>query len=301
MSERFTPEDGEELPFEFRRKTVPPGKQQQQWELLESSIQKNPAARWIGWRRNLAIAASLLLLMASGIWYMQKNAQLPTNLYTTDFAQVKNITLPDGSKVILNANSELKLTAEWGEEGNRQVWLEGEAYFEVEKKTATHQKFIVHTKDLDVEVLGTRFNVNTRHAKAVVSLEEGKIKLIPNILVKSALQNKLPEEVIEMKPGQLVKLDTASGINLTSESNINVHSGWVRNEFHFDNTSLKEIGIMIKDIYGYNLVADNEQLLQRTVTGDLRAANLQELVDVLQLAVKLKMTIENKSIKISQR
>jgi transmembrane sensor len=301
MSERFTPEDGEELPFEFKRKAVPPGKQQQQWELIESSIQKSPAVKWMGWRRNLAIAASLLLLIASGIWYMQKDAQLPTNLYTTDFAQVKNITLPDGSKVILNANSELKLTAEWGEEGNRQVWLEGEAYFEVEKKTATHQKFIVHTKDLDVEVLGTRFNVNTRHAKAVVSLEEGKIKLIPNIVVKSTLQNKFREEVIEMKPGQLVKLDTASGINLTSESNINVHSGWVRNEFHFDNTSLKEIGIMIKDIYGYTLVSDNEQLLQRTVTGDLRAANLQELVDVLQLAIKLKMTIENKSIKISQR
>jgi ferric-dicitrate binding protein FerR (iron transport regulator) len=248
----------------------------------------------------MMIAASLLVILIAGLWFFQSTQTGDSHLYKTAFSQVKHITLPDGSKVTLNANSQLKLSLDWSEKGDRQVWLDGEAYFEVEKKPATHQKFIVHTKDIDVEVLGTKFNVNTRHEQAIVALEEGKIKLSLYGKTKEVLQKKIKQAVIEMKPGEVVKLDTVSGIHVMAEPNINFHSGWARNEFHFDNTSLKDIAVMIKDVYGYTLDTKDEQLLQRSITGDLRAANLQELVNVLQLAFKLKMTVENKTINISQ-
>ena len=119
-------------------------------------------------------------------------------------------------------------------------------------------------------------------------------------MTKAVLKNKEQQQVIEMKPGEVVKLDTASGINFIKEPNIDFRSGWVRNEFHFDNTSLKEIATMITDVYGYAVEVSDEKLLQRSITGDLRAANMQELVEVLRLTFKLKMTVENKSIKISQ-
>ena len=299
MSDMNTPGTQDDLSFEFQRKPVEAGKQQNNWNAIDGNIKQVAAVYQINWKRNLLIASTLLLLAAAGVWYLQTLKTPETNLYKTDFAQVKNIILPDGSKVTLNANSELKLSVNWGQKGDRQVWLDGEAYFEVEKKPATEQKFIVHTKDMDVEVLGTKFNVNTRHQKAIVSLEEGKIKLSLNGEIKEVLKKKYKGDVIEMKPGQLVKLDTASGVNLVAEQHINFHSGWVRNEFHFDNTSLKDIGVMIKDVYGYTVEADDEQLLQHTVSGDLRAASLQDLVSVLQLAFKMKMTIEKKSIKIS--
>jgi len=300
MSDISNPGQQDDFSFEFRKKPVPAGKQQTNWNAIEGVITQDTPVHQIRWRRNIMIAASLLLLISAGVWYLKTTSSPDTNLYKTDFAQVKNIVLPDGSKVTLNANSQLKLSVNWGEKGDRQVWLDGEAYFEVEKKPSTHQKFIVHTKDIDVEVLGTKFNINTRHEKAMVSLEEGKIKLSLNGETKKILKKKYKDEEIEMKPGQLVELDTASGINLVAEENIHFHSGWVRNEFHFDNTQLKEIATMIKDVYGYSLETENEQLLLRTVSGDLRAANLQELVNVLQLAFKVKMTIEKKSIKITQ-
>ena len=299
MSDNNTPGNQDDLSFEFQRKPVAAGKQQNNWNAIDSNIKQDTPVYQIKWKRNLMIAATLLLLATAGVWYLQTLKTPETNSYKTDFAQVKNIILPDGSKVTLNANSELKLSVNWGQKGDRQVWLDGEAYFEVEKKPATRQKFIVHTKDIDVEVLGTKFNVSTRHEKAIVSLEEGKIKLSLNGEIKEILKKKYNGEVIEMKPGQLVKLDTASGVNLIAEQHIDFHSGWARNEFHFDNTSLKDIGVMIKDVYGYTVEADDEQLLQHTVNGDLRAASLQDLVSVLQLAFKMKMTIEKKSIKIS--
>ena len=275
-------------------------KQQKNWNAIEAIIKQDVPLHHINWRRQLMMAASLLLLIASTVWYIQSRDFFTDNLYKTDFAKVKNIVLPDGSKVILNANSQLKVSKNWGDTADRQVWLEGEAYFEVAKKQITGQKFIVHTKDLSVEVLGTKFNVNARHEKALVSLEEGKIKLIVNTNIKTALKEKYQTDFIEMKPGELVKLDTVEGLKLIAEENINYHSGWVRNEFHFNNNSLQEIASMIKDVYGYNMQTDDDALLKYKIKGDLRAASLGELVIVLQEVFKLKMTVEKKSIKISR-
>lgn len=292
------PEDN--MSFSFRKKPVSKEMQENNWKKVEEGIAADIPVRKINWFKSIAIAASVALIVTAGVWYLSTTGAKAenSNLYKTGFAKTKKITLPDGSKVTLNANSQLKLSTNWSDKGDRQVWLEGEAYFEVEKKQLTHQKFIVHAKDIDVEVLGTKFNVNTRHEKAIVSLEEGKIKLSLNGEVKSILKKKYKDEVIEMKPGDVVKLDTA--INVTTDNNISFHSGWVRNEFHFNNTSLKEIGTLINDIYGYTVVVQDEELLKRTISGDLRANNLKELVDVLQIAFKLKMTIENKTIQISR-
>lgn len=303
MNEDQLPElPGDDMPFSFSKKAVPKETQGNNWKKVEEAIVTETPVSKINWFKSMAIAASVTLVLGTGVWYLitKAGSEQSSNVYKTGFAKIKKIKLPDGSVVTLNANSELTLSANWSDKGERQVWLEGEAFFEVEKKLATHQKFIVHTKDLDVEVLGTKFNVNTRHEKAIVSLEEGKIKLTMNSGTQSILKKKYKAEAIEMKAGEVVKLDTAAGIQLAKEQHIDFHSGWVRNEFHFNNTSLKEVGTMISDTYGYTIAVEEEELLKRTISGDLRADNLQELVEVLKIAFKLKMKIDNKTIQISQ-
>jgi len=300
MSEELLPGlPDDDMSFHFRRKSVSKELQESNWKKVKEVIASEAPVRKINWFKTVGIAASLLCIIATAAWFftMRTADAGSSSEYKTGFAKIKKITLPDGSRVTLNANSELKLSADWSETGDRQVWLEGEAYFEVEKKPATHQKFIVHTKDVDVEVLGTKFNVNTRHQKSLVSLEEGKIKLSVKGETKTVLQQQNHNDLIEMHPGELMVLDTA--VAVTEDAHINFHSGWVRNEFHFNNTSLKEIGTMISDIYGYTLVTEDESLMKRTISGDLRANNLNELIDVLRIAFKLKMTITNKSIEIS--
>lgn len=303
MSEDQIPgQPDDDMSFSFRKRQVSREMQENNWEKVEDAISTELPVRRINWFKTISAAASIALVLGAGIWfavtYTGGNDEDNSNQYKTGFAKTKRITLPDGSKVTLNANSELKLSANWANNGDRQVWLEGEAYFEVVKKPATNRKFVVHTKDIDVEVLGTKFNVNTRHEKAIVSLEEGKIKLSLKGETKAILKKKYEDGVIEMKPGDLVKLDTA--VNVVPDENINFHSGWARNEFHFNNTSLKDIGTLINDTYGYTVVVEDEALLRRTISGDLRANNLKELVEVLQIAFKLKMTIDNRIIKISQ-
>src|SRR5690606_15777064 len=107
---------------------------------------------------------------------------------TTGYGETRKINLPDGSLVVLNANSELKYESNWQQAPMREVWLQGEAFFEV-VKTTEEKQFIVHTGSLDVEVLGTQFNVHNRHQKVQVVLSSGKVKLQPLERQESLLMN----------------------------------------------------------------------------------------------------------------
>lgn len=88
-------------------------------------------------------------------------------MYATQYGEQRVVELPDHSVVSLNANSTLRFRNDWSQANTlREVWLDGEAFFSVQKQegAAGPAKFIVHTNDLDVEVLGTRFNVSNRMA-----------------------------------------------------------------------------------------------------------------------------------------
>jgi transmembrane sensor len=288
------------LPFEFRKKAVPESLQQDNWNAVEAAIRRQAErtpVRAMPWRALMAAAA--VLLVVAGIWYIQNKPAAPQIAeIRTGYGEVKHILLPDSSVVILNANSLMRFPQQWTDDDskdNRQVWLEGEAYFEVQK-TATRQKFVVHTDQVDVMVLGTKFNVNTRRQHAIVALEEGKVQLSVHGMGQSVLERSAP---VVLRPGQVIVIGQAEKIKVNTDKDVTVHSGWSRNEFHFDNTSLAEIGRLIEDTYGYKIVAGDTSLLQRSVSGDLRAANVDELVSVLEFTLKLTMRIENKTIYVT--
>ena len=103
-----------------------------------------PARRW-----QPVVAAAVFLLIAWGGWWA---TQTPWNAvrYATDYGETKTVTLPDGSRVILNAHSRLRFSDDWDEPLTREVWLEGEALFKVSKvphsyDTSQWVKFVVHT------------------------------------------------------------------------------------------------------------------------------------------------------------
>ncbi len=123
----------------------------------------------------IAIAASIVLLLAFGGWFF--TIYLGSTVYTTNFGEWKTIELPDGTTVQLNANSRLSRKKNWEEGDDRVVYLKGEAFFTVMKKPETGASFTVITPDLEVEVLGTAFNIHTRGESTEVYLQEGKVRL----------------------------------------------------------------------------------------------------------------------------
>lgn len=220
-------------------------------------------ARWVRY----AAAFAGILLGSIFLYFYLAN---PSIAYKTGYGELATYSLPDSSVVTMNANSEL--TYHFDEK--QEVWIKGEAYFQVKKlKNREHPvPFIVHAEKLDVAVLGTEFNVNTRRGTTSVTLREGKVEL------------KTPDPVvtgITMKPGEHAVLDEQNHLNL-SQVNPALYTSWKENELIFDHTSIQEIATLIEDIYGYKVVIQDDELQKREFTGTLPTDHLDLFLSMLE-------------------
>lgn len=295
--------DSQELPFSFRPLPVSDELREENWKAVEAAMRRQEPARVarpsrvVRLTRVLAIAASLTAIVF-GIWWIgARTGHLQYSEIRTGYGEIKSVILPDSSVVTLNANSSIRIPEDWTETSGRQVWLEGEAYFQVQKKPATAAKFVVHARQLDVEVLGTKFNVNVRRQVAVVSLEEGKVRLSVHESDSAVLEKRTP---LVMRPGQVVMIDgTKTKIN--EEKDVATHSRWTQHEFHFDNTPLKDIAGMIEDTYGYRMEVADTSMMQVMISGDIRVRNIEEMVKVLEGTSGYTMHIKDKTIYVTFR
>ena len=285
-----------DLPFHFspgRRLEIETA---ENWKQVEYGIIQSGKTR--DYSKTL-VAALLLLVIAGGAFYFwqsnshNQSSQLALSEFRTGYGEIKKVTLPDSTVVTLNANSFLKIPEKWSVQNNRNVWLEGEAYFEVTKKPGeSDAEFIVHTDLLDITVLGTKFNVNTHDGKAVVSLKEGKI----TITAKEKLNK--GDNTITMKPGDVVSIVHDTAI-VQENKNVEQLTDWTNHRFHFDNTPLADIALLIKNTYGYDLVVSDSTLLSRKISGDLQAENIEEFINALQVTLKLNIELKDKQVVVS--
>jgi transmembrane sensor len=198
--------------------------------------------------------------------------------YKTTFGETKTITLPDSSTVILNSNSTLTLGTEWqSDAGAREVRLDGEAFFSVVHKI-NNQPFTVRTgQDVDIEVLGTTFNVYNREDTKVV-LNSGAIQL--------SLPSVQPNEKVFMKPGEIVEYDRKRYIKRKVDPTL--YTSWTQKNLVLNHTSLREMVQMMKDNYGI-VVEVKSSLLDETISGSMPVTNADNLLEQIAIAFRLKL------------
>lgn len=230
-----------------------------------------------------AAAAIITLLIGWSVYQGVLFEKQDPEYYATTFGERKQLTLPDHTIVDLNANSLLRLGAEW-ENGTREVWLDGEAYFRVEKKPFTKAKFIVHTKGLDIEVLGTQFNVNTRKSSTKVLLEEGKVKL----LVK---EGKEPTAPLYLAPGELADFSQKTGsIKKQILEKTQKIVSWKEGYLIYEKAALNEVINDIQSTYGLVVTVEENELLDKTISGAFPTDNLDEFLKTAEVLFGLKVT-----------
>ncbi len=235
-------------------------------------------------------AASVVFLIGIGFWLLKD--QILFKEYKTSFGEMKNITLPDESTVILNANSSLKVPRFGFGKSTREVFLQGEAEFSV-KHTIDNQNFLVKTPDqLVVEVLGTEFLVYARQRGTKVALHKGKVQL-------HSLKEK-QAKVLAMKAGEVVTVDKKGVFKLQAEENVEVHKAWQEHQFVFDHTSLQEIAYKIEENFGVKIQITDSLLAQRTITGTYQAQSAEELLQALEAILDVQVIKENGNITISE-
>lgn len=133
----------------------------------------------IRYGRWLAAAGIALLIGLAGAWFTVRNTGKAPGLITatasTQEGMAKQFTLPDGSALWLNASSSMRFAQATSVNGKREVWLEGEGYFDVAQQP--EHPFIVHVGKLSVNVLGTSFNVDGYNpdSRIAVTVSSGKV------------------------------------------------------------------------------------------------------------------------------
>lgn len=229
-------------------------------------------------------AACILLTVISTFCYFQLTSKNQIE-YITSNGEWEKITLPDGSKVQLNANSQLSLIKDWKEGEDRMVWLKGEAFFQVEKKPSTNAKFTVVTKDLKIKILGTTFNVNTRNQQTEVFLEEGKITL------------ELDEKKESIEPGEFIAYSKEKKkITSRHKKTEKIHSDWKNGFLKINNASMKVILDEIEIIYGIDLIATHEKILEKEGTITIPVDNLAMTKAILERAMNVKIEKKGKQL-----
>jgi ferric-dicitrate binding protein FerR (iron transport regulator) len=239
-----------------------------------SALPQRKRASMRGMRRVGIVSALVLAIAIPAYIFLHGPVE-----YQTQYGETSQIELPDGSLVVLNANSTLTLSENW--DSDREVWLHGEAYFAVRKKTnpadAAHRyKFTVHTSALDVNVVGTEFTVSQRE-KTTVVLNEGRIELA------------VEDKYIAMKPGD--KVEVSEGKALRHETvNPKVYSAWKDHVWILDGLTLEEIAVRIRETYGLQVEIKNQPLADVEITGVVPTSNLETLLSALSTVFDRKFT-----------
>lgn len=198
--------------------------------------------------------------------------------------------LPDGTLVWLNAGSRMTYSQGFGVD-NRKVELEGEGYFEVKRNEKI--PFFVKTKDLQLQVLGTKFNFRDypEDHEVVVSLLEGKVGL--NNLLRE-------EKEAVLSPDERTVLNKANGLLTVESVTASNASQWTDGYLFFDEELLPDIAKELERSYNVKIHIANDSLKTFRFYGNFvrREQNIQEVLEALASTEKMQYKIEERNITI---
>lgn len=277
---------------------------------------------WQNYRRRFILSSFIVLILASTITIfvlrekkaIARSIAVSENNVSTRPGSKSQVTLPDGTIVILNADSKLTYPDNFLGD-TREVSLEGEAFFKV-----AHNKkkpFIIHSKAMDIKVLGTVFNVKaypqestseatlitgsievtlTNHSNEKIMLKPSEKITVSNLvpLIKEA--EKVKTNIVAIKPVEEMPLISIDQVSEDKKENIFKEIGWTQNKLMFKNESLESIVNTMERWYGRTIEIKSDRLKDQKFTGNFTEESCMQVIQALQLSYNFSYKKENNSI-----
>jgi len=278
--------------------------------------------------RAAAVLLVLLLTGAGYIFFFRTNTATQAQSRYSAFIETvapkgskSFITLYDGTQIWLNADTRLRYPLDYGNK-QRDVYLEGEAYFKVAKNKKV--PFIVHTSGVNITALGTAFNVKSYNEESRIetTLEEGSVKIEANQSTDKAVQP------ILLKPGQSAIIQKTTGqvalnekqketdkadqsqpksrkaerdfvpvlINVTKVSDTRLYTSWKDSKWVFRNEELGDLATKLERRYDVKITFADEDLKKYAFTGTLKDESLEQVLKVLSLTAPIRFEINHKDV-----
>ncbi len=239
------------------------------------------------------------------------NGQVAYNIIETPSGSNTTINLPDGSKIWLNADSRLRYPMKFSKD-KREVFLDGEAFFEVAKDKS--RQFLVKTSDITVKVFGTRFNVKSYPDENTVetTLVEGSISIINNstnskvagkeikmkaneriVLYKeqeNITPNEIPQRKIENLPVRKAKLVLSKRIDTDR------FTSWKDGQLIIKGEPMIKLAVKLERRYNVKIHFEDEEIKQYKFTGTIKNETIEQVMEAIKLASSVDYKIEEREI-----
>jgi len=205
------------------------------------------------------------------------------------------LKLSDGSKVWLNSASSVKYPVMFSDRGNREIYLEGEAFFKVTKNEK--QPFIVLTKQLSTKVLGTSFNVKAYNdeLQITVSVATGKVQ------VSSIHERAGKDQSCILMPNQQTVYNPPENTFSTRECNVSDFTAWKDGVLVFNQTPLSEVAKSLERWYGVTVIIESPGLKKRIIRGRHEKETITEVLTTLQFIIDFDFDIKDKTVTIKEK
>lgn len=272
-------------------------------------------------RKALFLAPALLVLIAIVILINRPKqhsapvladhhpASIPREI-TTNTGSRTSLTLPDSTKVWLNAGSRIQYEKNFGVT-SREVSLTGEAFFDVAPDAT--RPFVIHARNIEVRVLGTSFNLKSYPSDKTTeaTLIRGSIEV--------SIRNR-PSDKIILKPNEKLVVNNddsllikkiprhraiaAESMVVISKPTYEQHSGaiietsWVDNKLIFQDEEFSELARQMERWYGVSIRFDNPREEELRFTGNFEKETIRQALDALKLTAKFDYSIDGKEVTI---
>lgn len=279
------------------------------WERFSKRLSgKRNRSKSVGWifrktgkwqQYSYQLAAIILVSLFTGLivhFYgpVNKNASSQTELFEvqeliTNKGEKARVTFSDGTEVILNSASSLKFPEKF-QDLNREVYLDGEAYFKVARHT--DQPFIVHTQDAEVEVLGTEFNVRgwSQEQNVEVVVREGRVS------VYTTENENVKSDSVILNSGDYTTVEQGSSPAPPRKIDFRTNLLWLRGGMHFENVPFDQVLRDIERRFNVETALADAELKDIPFSGTFEYAELEEVLSVIASAMNIEYTREGFSI-----
>lgn len=244
------------------------------------------------------IAAAFILLAVSTfliLYFINRSGTLldneDLNQQATGKGQRTLITLEDGTKVWLNAESKLLFPNSFRNQPTREVFLDGEGFFSVAKNKA--KPFIVRTKGIKVKVLGTSFNIKSYENDSFIqtTLIEGKVTL-------SSIEES--SEELTLAPNQIAVFDKSThNILLDNKKNTDAYVGWTNGKLVFEDQPLSDIIVALERWYNIKFVVEDKRALKCRFFAKIDNLTLVEVLELFKASDGIEYDIRGDEVILS--
>lgn len=222
----------------------------------------------------------------------EMSEELVYNTLTVPYGKRFDVLLSDGSQVKLNSGSSIQYPVQFIEGKTRKVFLKGEAYFDIAKDK--DHPFIVNVNDINVQVLGTQFNISYYPEDAHINtvLVEGSVKLY---------NSDTNEDSIVLTPGHLAAWNKTTREMSVKKVDTHIYTAWKDGTLLFRNASFKNIRMKLER--HFNIVIDNNYPLleEQIYTASFTNENLVEIMEAFKEDTPFKYQIDDDKISITNQ